>query len=292
MKFAFIDRYRSYWPITLMCHVLGVSRSGFHTWCKREPSAQTQRREQLTAQVRAVHEANRHVYGSPRVHRALLAQGVAVCVNTVAKVMRLAGIAAFKKRRFVPRTTDSSMTRQPAPNLLMRDFTPGKADERWVGDITYVPTGEGWLYLAAVLDIGTRKIVGWSLSTQMKAQLVLDALRMALMRRGRARDKDDQAPLLHHSDRGTQYDSDACRQLLDQYRLRASMSAKGDCYDNAAMESFWATLKTELIHTQNYATRDEARASIFEYIEVFYNRVRLHSTLGYRSPEAFEASMT
>jgi len=276
----------------VMCRVLEVSRSGFHAWHKRSPSARAQRREQLIAQARAVHETHRGVYGSPRVHQVLLAQGVQVCVNTVAKVMRSSGIAAKKKRKFVPRTTDSSMTQRPAPNRLERDFSTGNAGERWVGDITYVPTREGWLYLAAVLDLGTRKIVGWAMAAQMKASLVLDALRMALAQRAQAPEKLEGPGLIHHSDQGTQYASDDYQQLLEQHGLQVSMSAQGDCYDNAVMESFWATLKTELIHQENYATHEQARGSIFEYIELFYNRVRLHSTLGYRSPQAFEASLT
>lgn len=294
MKFAFIEAHRADWPIAWMCHVLDVSRSGFHAWRTRAPGARALRHEQLTAQVRAAHQAHRKVYGSPRVHQLLLAQGVKVCVNTVAKVMRLAGIAGKKRGKFVPRTTESSMTQRPAANVLERDFTPGRAGERWAGDITYVPTREGWLYLAAVLDLGTRKIVGWAMAAHMKTQLVADALRMALTRRGQ-RCRETQAfrgrRLIHHSDRGVQYASDDYQQLLEQHGLQVSMSAKGDCYDNAAMESFWATLKTELIGHESYATRDEARVSIFEYIEVFYNRVRLHSTLGYQSPEAFEASL-
>ncbi|MCC6581392.1 MAG: IS3 family transposase, partial [Phycisphaeraceae bacterium] len=249
-------------------------------------------REELTAHVHAVHETHRRVYGSPRVHQALLAQGVKACVNTVAKVMRQAGLAAKKKRKYVPRTTDSSRTQRPAENLLQRNFAPGWADQRWAGDITYVPTREGWLYLAAVLDVGTRRIIGWAMAASLKADLVVDALRMALTRRGLPRTPAGTPALICHSDRGTQYDSDACRQLLDAYGLIMSMSGKGDCYDNAVTESFWATLKTELIHDQDYATRAEAQASIFEYIEVFYNRVRLHSTLGYVSPETFEASLT
>lgn len=279
MKFAFIDRHRRQWPITTMCRVLSVSRSGFHAWWHREPGVRAQRREQLATQARAAHEASRRIYGSPRVHKALIADGVQVCVNTVAKVMRQAGIAAKKKRKFVPRTTDSSMTQRPAPNLLDRSFEPGKADERWTSDITYVPTDKGWLYLAAVLDIGTRRIVGWAMAAHMKAELVIDALRMALARRGHSVTPGRTTKLIYHADRGSQYASDDCQQLVRQYGLQMSMSARGDCYDNAVMESFWATLKTELIHQEQYATHDEARASIFEYVEAFYNRIRLHSTL-------------
>jgi transposase InsO family protein len=249
------------------------------------------RREQLATQARAVHEANRRVYGSPRVYKALVASGVKVCVNTVAKVMRQAGIAAKKKRKFVPRTTDSSMTQQPAPNLLERDFAPGKADERWTSDITYVPTDKGGLHLAAVLDIGARRTVGGSMAAHMKAELMVDALRMALARRGHSVAPGRTTKLIYHADRGSQYASDDCQQLVEQHGLQMSMSARGDCYDNAVMESFWATLKTELIHQEQYATHDEARTSIFEYVEAFYNRIRLHSTLGYQSPEAFEAGL-
>ena len=248
MTFGFIQEHCQRWPITLMCRVLSVSRSGYHAWQNRASCAQAQRREQLATQVWAVHEAHRRVYGSPRVHRALLAQGVQVCVNTVAKLMRLTGIAAKKKRKFVPRTTDSSKTQMPAPNRLDRNFAPSalqSTGRRWASDITYVPTGEGWMYLAAVLDLGTRKIVGWAMAAHMKTTLVLDALRMALMRRCQSLPTEvglrpgAQAQWIHHSDRGTQYASDDYQQLLKQHGLTVSMSGKGNCYDNAAMESFW-----------------------------------------------------
>ncbi len=297
MKFAFIREHRTCWPIGVMCRVLGVSRSGFFAWAKRPLSTLAQRREQLAAQVRLVHESHRKVYGSPRVHRVLRAQGLKVCLNTVAKVMRGAGIAAKKKRKFVPRTTDSSMTQHPAPNLLQRDFTPApaRAQPCWVSDITYIPTAEGWLYLAAVLDLGCRKIVGWAMDATMKTSLTLEAMRMALTRSSSLPGVKASSPLLHHSDRGVQYACDDYQQLLEQHGVQVSISNKGDprnCYDNAPMESFWATLKTELVHQQHYDTHEQARGSIFEYIEVFYNRIRLHSTLGYVSPEAFEASLT
>ena len=292
-KFAFIKEHRVRWPIVVMCRVLAVSRSGFFAWVKRPLCASVQRRQQLTGQIRRVHESHRGVYGSPRVHRALLDQGLAVCLNTVARLMRCAGIAGKIKRKFVPRTTDSAHTQRPAPNLLQRNFTPGQPDQRWVSDITYVPTAEGWLYIAAVLDLGCRKIVGWAMDTTMKTTLTLEALRMALTRRRGVHSLCTQGePLIHHSDRGVQYACDDYQHLLAQHGMRVSMSGKGDCYDNAAMESFWATLKTELVHQERYATHEEAKGSIFEYIEVFYNRVRLHSTLGYQSPEAFKASLT
>lgn len=288
MKFAFIDRHRRRWPIVVMCRVLGVSRSGFFAWRARPPGARSQRRQRLSEQIRQAHAAGRGVYGSPRVHRALLANGIEVCVNTVARLMRAAGLRGRAKRRFVPRTTDSSQTAAAAPNRLGRDFAAGAINRRWAGDITYIPTGEGWWYLAAVLDLGSRRVVGWALAASMPAGLICDALKMALAHRRPAGD----GALLHHSDRGSQYASDDYRQLLADHGLAASMSRRGDCYDNAAMESFFATLKTELVHQEDYASGEEARRSIFEYIEVFYNRQRLHSTLGYQSPEAFEAGLT
>jgi len=286
MRFAFIAAHVKRWPIVVMCRVLDVSRSGYFAWRARAPSGQAQRREELLGVIRAAHVASRRTYGSPRVYQVLRRQGVRVCENTVAKLMRLAGLAGRTPRRFVPRTTDSANTMAPAPNVLDRDFAVGPINRRWVGDITYVPTGEGWLYLAAVLDLGSRRVVGWAMSRSMPAALVCRALQMALTHRRPKR------ALLHHSDRGSQYASEEYRQLLTAHSLEPSMSRRADCYDNAAMESFFATLKTELIHRQDYATSEQARRSIFEYIEVFYNRQRLHSTLGYVSPEAFEASLT
>ncbi len=286
MTFAFIHKHVRRWPIVVMCRVLCVSRSGYFAWRARSPSDQGQRRKRLLDQIRGVHDASRRVYGSPRVYRALLSQGVRVCENTVATLMRRAGLTGRTRRRFVPRTTDSGATVWPAPNVLDRDFAVGPINRRWVGDITYVPTHEGWLYLAAVLDLGSRCVVGWAMAGSMPAGLVCRALRMALTHRRPA------LSLLHHSDRGSQYASEEYQQLLSAHGLEPSMSRRGDCYDNAAMESFFATLKTELVDGQDYVTGEQARRSIFEYIEVFYNRQRLHSTLGYISPETFEARLT
>jgi len=286
MRFAFIAAHVKRWPIVVMCRVLGVSRSGYFAWRARGPSGQAQRREELVGEIRAAHSASRKTYGSPRVYQVLRSQGVRVCENTVAKLMRFAGLTGRTPRRFVPRTTDSTDTVAPAPNVLNRDFAVGPINRRWAGDITYVPTREGWLYLAAVLDLGSRRIVGWAMARSMPAALVCRALQMALTHRRPNR------PLLHHSDRGSQYASEECRQLLTAHGLELSMSRRADCYDNAVMESFFATLKIELIHRQDYATSEQACQSIFEYIEVFYNRQRLHSTLGYISPETFEASLT
>jgi transposase InsO family protein len=236
------------------------------------------------AKIRIAHQENRQLYGSPRIHRALLIDGESVSRNTVAKLMREANIRAKQRRQFVPRTTDSAHQKPVAGNILDRDFTASKPDRKWAADITYVPTDQGWLYVAAILDVHSRKIVGWSMADHMESELVIDALRMALHHR------QPGEGLLHHSDRGVQYASDDYQHLLAIHDITVSMSGRGDCWDNAMMESFWATLKTELIHLQSYATRGEARQSIFEYIEVFYNRKRLHSSLGYVSPESFEAA--
>lgn len=285
MRFRFVKDHRRRWPVQVMCRVLKVTRSGFYAWLKREPSARQLRREKLLTRIRVAHAENRELYGSPRVHRALLIEGEIVSRNTVAKLMRAAKIRARTRRRYVPRTTDSRHEKPIADNVLDRDFAAESPDRKWVADITYVPTGEGWLYLAAVLDCFSRKIVGWSMADHMETDLVAGALTMALQHR-----RPDGGKLLHHSDRGVQYASDDYQHLLARHGITCSMSGRGDCYDNAMMESFWATLKTELIHHQKYATREQARQSIFEYVEVFYNRQRLHSSLGYKSPESFEAA--
>lgn len=283
MKYAFIREHLKAYPVDAACDVLAVSRSGYYAWRDRPASRRWQRQHDLATKIRAAHAANRGVYGSPRVCRVLKAQGERVCENTVARRMHEEGLRAKAKRKFVPRTTDSVHDRPVASNLLGRQFQVDELDRKWAADITYIPTDEGWLYLASVIDLCSRKIVGWSMADHLETDLIADALMMALIRRRPA------AGLLHHSDRGVQYASDAYRGLLAQYGLRASMSGKGDCWDNAVMESFWGTLKTELVHLEHYATRQEARQSIFEYIEVFYNRQRLHSSLGYVSPETFEA---
>ena len=283
MKFAFIRDHRRLWPAAVICRVLKVTRSGFYAWLKRKPSRRAVRQRQLLARIRVAHAEHRELYGSPRVHRTLLSGGERVSRNTVARLMRQAKIRAKTRRRFVPRTTDSTHQKPVAPNVLARDFAAGSADCKWVADITCVPTGEGWLYVAAVLDCFSRKIVGWAMDDHMEAGLVEGALTMALEHR-----RPDGEKLLHHSDRGVQYASEDYQYLLERHGITCSMSGRGDCYDNAMMESFWATLKTELVHHQRYATRDQARQSIFEYVEVFYNRKRLHSSLGYVSPESFE----
>jgi len=219
------------------------------------------------------------------VYQALKSQGESVCENTVARVMKQREIKARTSKRFVPRTTDSRHGNPVADNLLDRQFTAGLPNRKWAVDMTYVRTGEGWLYLAGVIDLCSRKIVGWSMADHMRTGLASDALNMAIARRRPGEG------LLHHSDRGVQYACDDYMHLLQSHKMHSSMSGKGDCWDNAAVESFWATLKTELVNQEVYATREQARQSIFEYIEVFYNRKRLHSSLGYVSPETFEASL-
>ena len=285
MKFAFIKTHRRCWPVQVICRVLQVKRSGFYAWLNRKPSARQLRQEELLAKIRVAHAENRELYGSPRVHRALLVDGEMVSRNTVAKLMRQAKIRAKSRPRYVPRTTDSAHTKPVADNVLDRDFTASAPDRKWVADITYVPTDQGWLYVAAVLDCFSRKVVGWAMADHMETDLVAGALKMALEHR-----QPDGKNLLHHSDRGVQYASDDYMHLLRSHKIAVSMSGRGDCYDNAMMESFWATLKTELVHHEQYATREQAKQSIFEYVEVFYNRKRLHSSLGYVSPESFEAA--
>jgi transposase InsO family protein len=288
VRFGWVKAHLGEYPAALMCAALGVSRSGYYAWAGgREPGPRQKRREELAEQIRRVHEQSRRTYGSPRVYQELKAREVACCENTVAKVMREQGIRSVVRRRFRVRTTDSSHAHPVAPNVLDRSFDQEAPDRAWAADITYVPTDEGWLYLAAVIDLCTRRIVGWAMGQSLKAELCEEALGMAI---GRRRPGEG---LVHHSDRGVQYACGLYRRLLEANGMVCSMSGKGDCYDNAVMESFFKTLKVELVYQQSdgYATREQARRSIFEYIEVFYNRKRLHSSLGYKAPEAYEAAL-
>ena len=280
MRDAFIEEHRTTWPIAVQCRVLEVTRSGYYAWRQRPPSATACRRAELTKAIRRVHQGRQQVYGSPRVHAELVAEGHRCCRNTVARVMRAAGIQAKSVRKFCC-TTDSCHAHPIAENVLNRDFAPSAPNQSWVADITYIPTREGWLYLAAVEDLCSRKIVGWSMSERIDSRLVVDALTMAIHR---------ELPgegLVAHSDRGVQYASAHDQQLLESKGLTCSMSRKGNCWDNAPMESFFASLKKELVHHEDDQTRDEARQSLFESIEVFSNRVRRHSALGYHSPAEF-----
>jgi putative transposase len=268
--------------VAVLCRVLGVSRSGFYAWRSRAPSPAEVRREELTEEVKEIHAEVKGRYGSPRIHAELVARGTTCCVNMVARVMREAGIAAKTKRKF-RQTTDSNHALPVAENLLDREFDPDEPNASWVADVTYIPTREGWLYLAVVEDLFSRMIVGWSMDATMTSRLVVDALEMALARRLKG-----SSDLVAHSDRGSQYASEHYQRRLSEERIACSMSRRGNCWDNAPMESFFASLKKELVHDEDYATRAEAKASIFEYIEAFYNRVRRHSSLGYVAPAEYE----
>jgi transposase InsO family protein len=281
VKYRFIEEHRPQWPVRLMCQLLQVSTGGYYTWRHRPASAPQQRREVLTSEIQAIHQEVKERYGSPRMHAELVALGQNCCVNTVAKLMRQHGIAAKTKRKFRC-TTDSNHDLAVADNLLDRQFEPAAVNQVWVADITYIPTWEGWLYLAAVEDLYSRQIVGWSMGERITSRLVVDALEMAVTHRLPAEG------LVAHSDRGSQYASDHYQRLLERHGITCSMSRRGDCWDNAPMESFFASLKKELVHQENYRSRAEARASVFEYIEVFYNRVRRHSALGYLAPVEYE----
>jgi putative transposase len=270
------------------CRVLGVSHSGYYRWLRHPASVRETKETALIAEIREVHQKSRRVYGSPRVCDALSKRGRRVNRKTVAKAMRKAGIRAKTAKKFRVSTTDSSHGHPAAPNRVRRDFSADGPNQLWMSDITYIQTGEGFLYLAGVMDAWSRSIVGWSMSESLEATLALDALNMALTRRGSP--SGFGSTLTHHSDRGVQYACEAYRDLLDRQGIVASMSRVGDCYDNAMKESFWATLKKELVHDETFATREDARAAIFEWVEVFYQRDRSHSSLGYLSPEAFEAA--
>jgi putative transposase len=264
-----------------MCEALGVSASGYHAWTSRPDSATERWRQELVGAIEEVHAEVKGRYGSPRVTAELNARGYECSENTVAKLMSAHGIKAKTPRRFV-RTTDSNHRLPVAPNVLDRDFEPDRPNESWCADITYIPTREGWLYLAVVEDLFSRMVVGWRMAESMESRLVVDALEMALARRRPG------AGLLAHSDRGSQYASDHYQRVLASAGITCSMSGAGQCWDNAPVESFFGRLKCELSPDGMFATRDQARAALFEYLEVFYNRVRRHSSLGFLSPVEFE----
>ena len=286
MTFRFIEAHKDQWPVRLLCDTLEVSPAGYYAWRQRPRSAGQQRQDALVVQIRTIHAEVKARYGSPRMHAELVARGHSCCVNTVARLMRDHGIVAKSARRFRVRTTDSNHDLPVAENLLDRRFDPSGANEVWLGDLTYIPTREGRLYLAAVEDLYSRRVVGWSMDSSMESRLVVDALEMAVQRRLPGEG------LLGHSDRGSQYASEHYQRLLARHGIVCSMSRRADCWDNAPMESFFASLKKELVHDADFATRAEARAAIFEYIEVFYNGQRRHSSLGYVSPAEYEQSAT
>jgi putative transposase len=281
MRYDFVERHRERWPVRTMCRVLLVSPAGYYDWRGRPKSNRAARSDALVVAIESIHAEVKARYGSPRVHAELVARGTPCCVHTVARLMRRAGIAAKTRRKFRV-TTDSNHDRPVAEDVLGRRFEPEAPDRAWTADITYVATDEGWLYLAAVEDLYSRKIVGWSMGSRIDSRLVVDALEMALALRRPG------AGLVAHSDRGSQYASEHYQRLLAGRGITCSMSRRGNCWDNAPMESFFASLKKELTRGEVYATREEARASLFEYIEVFYNRVRRHSSLGYMSPIEYE----
>jgi putative transposase len=281
VRYEFIDRHRSAFRVTKMCQVLEVSRSAYYAYRRRPKSIRERNNEWLVEKIKEIHQRSRRSYGSPRITAELHDQGICCGHNRVARLMRQNDIVAKRKRRFKV-TTHSGHKLPVAPNLVDRQFSVDAPDQLWVSDITYIHTLRGWLYLAAILDVYSRQIVGWSMDCFLGQELVLKALRQALGRRQTAQG------LIFHSDRGSQYASDSVRKLLCKRAFRQSMSGKGNCYDNAIMESFFATLKTELIYDETYHTRAQARQSVFQYIEVFYNRFRKHSALGYLSPAEFE----
>jgi putative transposase len=283
MTFRFIDDHRDLWPVRLLCETLEVSTAGYYAWRARPASARQQRRAALVVQIRAIHAEFKGRYGSPRIHAELAALGQDCCVNTVAKLMHDNDIRAKTARKFRC-TTDSNHDLPVAENVLDRQFDPAAPNEAWVADITYIPTREGWLYLAAVEDLYSRRVVGWSMANDLESRLVVNALAMAVERRLPGEG------LLAHSDRGSQYASEHYQLLLEKHGITCSMSRRADCWDNAPMESFFASLKKELVHDADFATRAEARGAIFEYIEIFYNRQRRHSSLGYVSPVEYEQS--
>lgn len=264
-----------------MCQILEVSESGYYAWLKREPSEREQEDKKLGDLIEDAYQRNRQVYGSPRIHAELKEQGVHCGKKRVARLMRERGINAKLKKRKM-KTTDSRHDNPVAPNVLDRNFSADAPNTKWVSDITGIETGEGWLYLAAIVDIYSRFVVGWSMGKERDEELITNAAEMALARRHPG------AGLLHHSDRGSQYTSEGYQTLLKQHGIEISMSRKGDCYDNALMESFFGTLKEECVERQKFQTRSEAKQVVFEYMEVFYNRQRKHSALGYVSPADYE----
>jgi transposase InsO family protein len=285
VRFAFIAAEKASFPVRVVCRVLNVSRAGFYAWQARAPSGHAQADARLGVEIAAIYAESRQRYGSPRVHAELRDRGHRTSRKRVARLMRHHQLASRRRRRFRA-TTDSRHPFPVAPNVLARQFAQGAPDRAWVTDITYMPTDEGWLYLAVILDLCSRVVVGWAMSARITRELTLDALDMALVQRRPGHG------LLHHSDRGSQYASGDYQQALAAAGIVCSMSRRGNCWDNAVAESFFATVKVELAHDARWETRAAARTALFEYIEVFYNGQRRHSSLGYLSPRAFERQRT
>jgi putative transposase len=282
VKFAFIAKHRGIWPVGWMCEALGVSRSGFYVWLSRWPSQRSRDDVELGAKVRASFLASDRTYGARRVWHDMIAEGAHCGLRRVRRLLRQQALIARPRRRRLPLDLGDRNANAIAPNVLDRGFEAPTPNRKWIADFTYLWTAEGWLYVAAVIDLFSRRVVGWSMSATMTAQLVADALMMAIWRRG----KPD--ALLHHSDRGSQYTSEQFQRLMADQGVACSMSRAGNCWDNAAMESFFSSLKTERTARKTYRTRNDARADVFDYIERFYNPRRRHSTIGYISPMEFE----
>jgi transposase InsO family protein len=276
-----MKQWQLHFPVRVMSQLFSVSRSGFYAWLGRKPSQRAQEDERLKVAIKAAHKRSRETYGARRLQPELVADGFVAGRDRIARLRRELGLHCRQKRKFKT-TTNSNHSLPVADNLLNQTFTPSAPNQVWVTDITYIPTGEGWLYLAGVKDVFTCEIVGYSMAERMTQELTGQALFRATQQ------KRPPAGLIHHSDRGSQYCSHDYRRLLEQFGMKASMSRRGNCYDNAPMESLWGSLKNELVHHCRYATRAEAEASIREYIEIFYNRQRRHSRLGYLSPAVFE----
>ena len=281
MKFGFIAKHRSVWPVAWQCEALGVSRSGFHAWLLRPRSARALTDEAILPKVRSSFVASARTYGARRIWRDVLADGISCGLHKIERLMRAEALRARPRRRGLPKDEGERLV-SPASNVLGRQFTAERPNQKWIADFTYIWTAEGWLYVAAVIDLFSRRVVGWSMKAEMNAQLVADALVMAIWRRG----KPD--ALLHHSDQGSQYTSQQFQTLMSDNGVTCSMSRSGNVWDNAAMESFFSSLKTERVRGQVYRSRDAARADVFDYIERFYNTTRRHSTIGYLSPMEFE----
>jgi putative transposase len=281
MRFQFIENHRDEFAVTRMCKVLNVSPSGYYAWRKRPVSKREMANRKLYKKIKAVYNQNHGVYGSPRIYRALKRQGVSCSENRVARLMRRWDLRA-KQTKSYKTTTRRDKSHAVAPNLLKRDFMAERPNQKWLTDITYISTQEGWLYLAVALDLFSRRIVGWAMSDRMTSDLTMDALKMAI------RQRQPDSNLIHHSDQGAQYTDGEYQRLLKSWDIQVSMNGVGSWYDNAPMESFIGSLKSEWVHHRAYRTRDEARPDIFYYIEAFYNRRRLHSALDYLSPEAYE----
>lgn len=282
MRFRIIEDCRGDYPIRLLCEALEVSPSGYYAWRSRPESPRQAANGRLLDDIRRIHDQHRRRYGAPRIHATLRAEGWKVSRGRVERLMRHHGLRAHRRRAFRVCTTDSRHSLPVAPNLLDRHFAPAGPTQVWVADITYVPTEEGWLYLAVILDLFSRKVVGWAMRDHRRTELPLAALTMAIQRQRPA------PGLIHHSDRGSQYAAAAYRKILADHGIIQSMSRKANCWDNAPMESFFGSLKSELVHCQRYPTRQAARADLFAYMEGYYNRQRLHSALGYLTPEQAE----